>query len=750
MRSWLIFFLKGLLVVVLTLKVSFGSAIGKEFEVFESNGHYGLKDSKGAVVIEPTFDFIGWDQAIYPEDFIPYKKGNGWGLINLTKKKSKTSNYCDIRSGGEDRIIVKEQSPFCDNNQFYLLDEKARRISGNVYASISFINKGFVISKQDRMLHYYGIIDANEKQLLPTAYLFIRNVNTDCFVVTNHQFKKALWSMDEDKFLTQFKYDSIKSLKDDLVVVYEDGKAGLLNKDGQEVLPLVYKKIELGEAGVIRIQNFPKWTITDEKNHKEQDLYFDNVKPIGFDAMAVNANGTERIVNFEGSTLGSFEGIHIKSLHENVFIYERDQYFGISNLAGDTVLPAVFDSIYIKKKQIFAATEENKQLKWALYDPDGSKITADKYDQLIQWKDKWLVQRLGYWGIVDEHGKEVVTCKYDSIMYSAGEMYQVLFYDEVGIIDENEQWIALPDKHNVQLLSDTSFLHRTVTGSYIHGLQNDTLFHVAGLLYPTTFGFLEKQENGYKAAYDTRFELLVPGSYYQISPLYEDSVIITRSMNGWSLFGKNSDTLFLHDKRYEEMGVASDQYIKVKIDGKWGFVDYLGRLRIANRYEDAQDFVSGTAPVKVNGKWLLLDKLEDFITQPKFDSIHLSADSSFYIVQKDGKYGVYSLLGKEQIPCEFTKIENHGSSFSVWQQDKIGILDNNGKFVVPPKFNSINELGNGYLITEKRSRFGLMTLDGLNIIPAVYDSIVFDPFNNKYFCMKKSKWEVLGLDIQPN
>src|SRR5690606_23404008 len=43
------------------------------------------------------------------------------------------------------------------------------------------------------------------------------------------------------------------------------------------------------------------------------------------------------------------------------------------------------------------------------------------------------------------------------------------------------------------------------------------------------------------------------------------------------------------------------------IDGKYGFVDQSGKLRIANRYENVGSFSEGLAPVKIGSQWGYID-----------------------------------------------------------------------------------------------------------------------------------------------
>ena len=71
-------------------------------------------------------------------------------------------------------------------------------------------------------------------------------------------------------------------------------------------------------------------------------------------------------------------------------------------------------------------------------------------------------------------------------------------------------------------------------------------------------------------------------------------------------------------------------------------------------------------------------------------------DENVLKVQKDGKYGLINLEGKELLPLEYdqisaiTGVEN---SYKVQKDGKYGIVDNEGKLVISPQYADIDLLG---------------------------------------------------------
>lgn len=48
---------------------------------------------------------------------------------------------------------------------------------------------------------------------------------------------------------------------------------------------------------------------------------------------------------------------------------------------------------------------------------------------------------------------------------------------------------------------------------------------------------------------------------------------------------------------------------RIKVQGRWGFIDMNGKLAIAPQFENAWDFSDGIAPVLTKGRWGYVDRV---------------------------------------------------------------------------------------------------------------------------------------------
>ena len=94
-------------------------------------------------------------------------------------------------------------------------------------------------------------------------------------------------------------------------------------------------------------------------------------------------------------------------------------------------------------------------------------------------------------------------------------------------------------------------------------------------------------------------------------PVFEDvGVYWDQKDDDWILVdktgGKVTEEIFSKVCGFSE-GLAAVERLKGK-GPSWGYIDYTGKFVIKPKYEDAQDFQKGVAKVKLNEKWILINK----------------------------------------------------------------------------------------------------------------------------------------------
>jgi len=172
----------------------------------------------------------------------------------------------------------------------------------------------------------------------------------------------------------------------------------------------------------------------------------------------------------------------------------------------------------------------------------------------------------------------------------------------------------------------------------------------------------------------------------------------------------------------------------IKIDNKYGFIDYKGKIIIEPIYEEANPFIDKEYPnkpdlilaaVKINGKWGYINTDNKFIIKPNFSDATPFWDDLAAVCNSEGKWGHINKKGEEIIKPQFDMAiaftKTDGGLAKIKNSDgKWGYIDKTGKIIIEPQFDNAAEFYGTYTYVQIGSLFYLIDRTG---------KIVFDPEN---------------------
>ena len=142
---------------------------------------------------------------------------------------------------------------------------------------------------------------------------------------------------------------------------------------------------------------------------------------------------------------------------------------------------------------------------------------------------------------------------------------------------------------------------------------------------------------------------------------------------------------------------------------KVGFIDKTGRYVIKPQYDNAGNFRHGLAWIEIGGKCGFIDKAGNMVVEPQFDW-RPEYKNGFYIVSKHRNYyyGLVDTTGKiifepqsfvEPIFCEgYAQIstDEKFNGFGYLRPSNYGYIDKTGKIVIEPQFDFSQDFCNGF------------------------------------------------------
>lgn len=211
-------------------------------------------------------------------------------------------------------------------------------------------------------------------------------------------------------------------------------------------------------------------------------------------------------------------------------------------------------------------------------------------------------------------------------------------------------------------------------------------------------------------------------------------------------------------------------YYTIYENGKWGVIDTKENIIIEPSYEEMIVIPNNTKPVFVvmknvnykDGTYeskVINEKNEEIFTgYNKIEALtnHDENNSLWYEenvlkVQKDGKYGLINLDGKELAQCEYDAIEvitGTSNVFVTTKDNKKGLVDSLGNKIIENAYQEIKalttEYENGYIVKAENGKYGVIGYDKNIVLEAKYDEIKNVYGNNMYVAKEKGSWKIVN------
>jgi hypothetical protein len=381
------------------------------------------------------------------------------------------------------------------------------------------------------------------------VFLCVTNVNYE----DNTYTTKVLNEKNQEIF-TNYDNDSSNNLwyEENILKVQKNGKYGLINFDGKELLAPEYDEINpvLGVKNVVI-------TVKD---------------------------GKQGIVNNIGNTIIDNLYTEITALTDNVddgFIVKAENgKYGVINYNSVTALEPQYEEIKnVYGNSMYVVKEANK---WKIVNTSGEEFLTDKFDDVKSINiENVIYEKNGKYGVTTIHDETKIEPTYDDLTYAFTDTYIAKKNDVYGIINlDNEQkvqfiyssitynseadfFVAQREDSTSDLLDRNFEVKATGIISQINTSKNYIRIRV-GENYKYYNFKLEEKENTEILSTSTLFLSKKDGKYGYV----------------------NSKGIVVVDYIYDD---ATEQnkygYVAVKKDGKWGALDQTGKVIVEPKYD---------------------------------------------------------------------------------------------------------------------------------------------------------------------
>lgn len=174
-------------------------------------------------------------------------------------------------------------------------------------------------------------------------------------------------------------------------------------------------------------------------------------------------------------------------------------------------------------------------------------------------------------------------------------------------------------------------------------------------------------------------------------------------------------------------------YLALKLNDKWGFVDKEGNDVTQYKYEDIFSYDDSVFIAKYDGYYGVSDYQNNTIIPYLYDMIlyKMSYNYPITLVKQNNRFGLYNSKNKEVLPCEFDWINGNDYGYITVRKtvsnstnsERYALIEaETGKIILPFDYIDMGEYSEGLVACENLDgKYGFLDLEGNIVIPFIYD-----------------------------
>lgn len=501
------------------------------------------------------------------------------------------------------------------NGKYGVIDKTGNTVIEPEHAMIIIPNPSkeificYSVYNETDKIYEAKVYNSNKEQLFNNYEQVLPFIFTE--IATENPFEKSVLKTKQgDKYgiidftgkeIVKTIYESIESLpyKEGMFLIKESGKYGLMTMKGKIIVKPEYDSIIAD--GYYNNKSLYKKEGYIVSNKTEQGYRYGYLDAQGKKILNIEYNEIERvnsiddeensyIIGTKNGKVGVYKNKQLLIKHEyediqynkvnNVFVVNKNNKLGVLDLQGKKILNVEYDDIQFSQNMIKAQKDENQ----IIYNKEGEEQEKLDYIDLIYTdNDNYIItiDKQGKYGVMNKQKEVIIQNNYQYIEYIFGEYFICTKDGKLGVVNSSGKY-ELDFQYNV--------IQRVQNKNILQAINNEqnTLE-----IYNKEMKKVYSIQNGSIYVKDNYVEVIsnIDRQYFD-----NDGNIISNK----DLFSNN--VLFAVNK-----------------DGKWGFEDKSGEIKLEAIYDMATELnIYGFAGIKQNEKWGVIDKDGNIIVEPKY------------------------------------------------------------------------------------------------------------------------------------
>ncbi len=356
--------------------------------------------------------------------------------------------------------------------------------------------------------------------------------------------------------------------EDNVLRVSKNGKLGLVDFEGKELLPCEYDEITAleGIKGELLVKKAGNMGLVNDKGQ--------TIIPVLYKAILTLKEGYSS---------------------EYIIVNENDKY-GIISTSGVILIEPNYEDIkYLNTSEAFAVKEAGV---WKLYNNAAKEIIIDGgYEDIIEYKnDNITIKKDGKFGVINSNKEEIIIPEYEDLKYLFSIYYIAKKDDKYGIINLENETVIPFEYTNMNYVEGGNFIQADEGNMQTAIFDGNLAKKASGIVSQINIdkGYIKIYTNNEYKYYNFKFEEKTSAEL-----LTGNTLFLSKKDGKYGYVDKDGKIVI--DYIYED-GTEQNScgFAAVKKDGLWGSINAIGAIA-----KDTQVNLDNSIFVDFIGEWHL-------------------------------------------------------------------------------------------------------------------------------------------------
>ncbi|MCB0707387.1 MAG: WG repeat-containing protein [Saprospiraceae bacterium] len=493
----------------------------------------------------------------------------------------------------------------------------------------------------------WGYMDTLGQLIIEPQFSFAQDMVNDVAIVS----RDGKWGMVNDlgKELIPCEYDEVRFLENTdnkiLRIYKKSEKYGLIDTLGQVRVNMVYEEIGSFSEGYLAVRRNGLWGFVDAAGVEVIECQYRAVGDFSEGLVPVKVGRLWGFINESGAVVVDFKFTRTGNFQTGLAWFFEGGKYGYVDRTGEVVIPAIFEKAYDFEDGLARVVSEQK---YGIIDQTGRYVLRPKYLKIYEFEYNGLAKvsygndRVRY-GMIDRRGTLITDQGYQEIRPFREGLAAVKVKESYGFINANGKLVVDADFAKVADFQDgLAAVHRDGRCGYIDTRGKETI----EINFSKCLDFVEGKAvvyEGYRRAglIDKEGNVLLEPSINRLYYFSEGRGLVKDPVDGIYFITEQGR---MYDGYYDRASEFQHGVAVVQEKGRWGVINHKGIKLVGPKYDQIEDFENGYAKVRIRGLNGLTNLKGELIVQPDYEYISYAGDGLFR-VEKGDKIGYFDSRG---------------------------------------------------------------------------------------------------------